>query len=47
MVLGDGSLLNEMNQPLSFHIFCDAPESTTHVGDTAVDDNDLRVAEVA
>jgi hypothetical protein len=32
MMMGDGSLLNEMKQLLSLHILCDAPESTTHVG---------------
>jgi len=38
MMMGDGSLLNEMKQFLSLHILCDAPEFTTHVGDAAADD---------
>jgi len=44
MVMGNGSLLNEMKQLLSLHILCNAPESTTHVGDAAVDDDDVRAA---
>ena len=42
MVMGDGSLLNEMKQLQSLHILCDAPESTNHVGDDAA--NDVRLA---
>ena len=42
MMTDDGSLLNEMKPLLSLQILCEAPESTTHVGDAA--DDDLRVA---
>jgi hypothetical protein len=38
MMMGDGSLLNEIKQLLSLHILCEAPESTTHIGDAAADD---------
>jgi hypothetical protein len=38
MMIGDGSLLNEMKQFLALHLLCDAPESTTHVGNATADD---------
>ena len=44
MVMGYGTLLNQMKQLLSLHILYNARESTTHVGDAPVDDDNVRVA---
>jgi hypothetical protein len=44
MVIGDGCRLMEMKQLVSLNMLRNAPESTTHVGDAAVDDDNWRVA---
>jgi hypothetical protein len=43
IIMGDGSLLDEMKQFLSLHILCDVLESITHVGVA----DDVRAARVA